>query len=151
MYGNFGPTISNVLVGIISAVVDNIPVMYAVLKMDPAMGLDQWLLITLTAGTGGSLLSVGSAAGVAVMGVDREKLHFYVAFKVGTRYRRWIHRQYWIVVSGHDGPAVKYPARARVKTKTAFAPALFNIFDASLTVAPVVNISSTKSIFFPCT
>ncbi len=76
MYGNFGPTISNVLVGIISAVVDNIPVMYAVLKMDPAMGLDQWLLITLTAGTGGSLLSVGSAAGVAVMGVDRENYTF---------------------------------------------------------------------------
>ncbi|KMP10289.1 sodium:proton antiporter [Candidatus Nitromaritima sp. SCGC AAA799-A02] len=76
MYGNLGPTTSNILVGILSAIVDNIPVMYAVLKMDPTMGLDQWLLITLTAGVGGSLLSVGSAAGVAVMGVDRKNYTF---------------------------------------------------------------------------
>jgi Na+/H+ antiporter NhaD/arsenite permease-like protein len=76
MYGNLGPTYSNIIVGVLSAIVDNIPVMYAVLKMDPAMGLDQWLLITLTAGVGGSLLSVGSAAGVAVMGVDREHYTF---------------------------------------------------------------------------
>ena len=76
MYGTLGPTISNVLVGVLSAIVDNIPVMFAVLKMEPTMGLDQWLLITLTTGTGGSLLSVGSAAGVAVMGVDRKNYTF---------------------------------------------------------------------------
>lgn len=76
MYGNLGPTTSNIIVGVLSAIVDNIPVMYAVLKMSPEMGLDQWLLITLTAGVGGSLLSVGSAAGVAVMGVDREHYTF---------------------------------------------------------------------------
>jgi len=76
MYGELGPTLSNVLIGVLSSIVDNIPIMYAVLKMDPAMGLDQWLLITLTAGTGGSLLSIGSAAGVAVMGVDRENYTF---------------------------------------------------------------------------
>ena len=76
IYGELGPTLSNVLIGVLSSIVDNIPVMYAVLKMDPAMGLDQWLLITLTAGTGGSLLSIGSAAGVAVMGVDRANYTF---------------------------------------------------------------------------
>lgn len=76
MYGTLGPTISNVLVGVLSAIVDNIPVMFAVLKMEPIMDLDQWLLITLTTGTGGSLLSVGSAAGVAVMGVDRKNYTF---------------------------------------------------------------------------
>ncbi len=76
LYGTLGPTTSNIIVGVLSAIVDNIPVMYAVLKMDPAMGLDQWLLITLTCGVGGSLLSVGSAAGVAVMGVDRENYTF---------------------------------------------------------------------------
>jgi Na+/H+ antiporter NhaD/arsenite permease-like protein len=76
IYGQLGPTVSNVLIGILSSIVDNIPIMYAVLKMDPAMGLDQWLLITLTAGTGGSLLSIGSAAGVAVMGVDRKNYTF---------------------------------------------------------------------------
>ncbi|MBC8282965.1 MAG: sodium:proton antiporter NhaD [Nitrospinae bacterium] len=76
MYGTLGPTYSNIIVGMLSAIVDNIPVMYAVLKMDPTMGLDQWLLITLTAGTGGSLLSVGSAAGVAVMGVEKKNYNF---------------------------------------------------------------------------
>ncbi len=76
MYGTLGPTYSNIIVGMLSAIVDNIPVMFAVLKMDPAMGLDQWLLITLTAGVGGSLLSVGSAAGVAVMGVEKENYNF---------------------------------------------------------------------------
>jgi len=53
------------------AIVDNIPVMFAVLKMQPDMSLGQWLLVTLTAGVGGSLLSIGSAAGVAVMGQAR--------------------------------------------------------------------------------
>lgn len=76
LYGGLGNTYANTTIGIISAVIDNIPVMYAVLQMDPTMGLDQWLLITLTAGTGGSLLSIGSAAGVAVMGVKRDTYTF---------------------------------------------------------------------------
>jgi len=81
LYSTIGPTASNIIVGLLSAIVDNIPVMYAVLKMDPAMGLDQWLLITLTTGVGGSLLSVGSAAGVAVMGVDRDNYSFMAHLK----------------------------------------------------------------------
>ena len=68
IYGDLGPTGANVLVGLISALVDNIPVMYAILAMHPDMSHGQWLLVTLTAGVGGSLLSVGSAAGVALMG-----------------------------------------------------------------------------------
>jgi len=71
LYGGLGPTAANVLVGIASAVLDNIPLMYAVLTMQPDMPLGQWLLITLTAGVGGSLLSIGSAAGVALMGQAR--------------------------------------------------------------------------------
>ncbi len=71
MYEGLGATKANVLVGILSAIVDNIPVMFAVLTMDPAMSLGQWLLVTLTAGVGGSLLSIGSAAGVALMGTAR--------------------------------------------------------------------------------
>ncbi len=63
-----GPTWSNIGVGFLSAIVDNIPVMSAVLKANPEMGLDQWMLVTLTAGVGGSLISFGSAAGVGVMG-----------------------------------------------------------------------------------
>ena len=71
MYIGLGATTANVLVGILSAIVDNIPVMFAVLTMDPSMPLGQWLLVTLTAGVGGSLLSIGSAAGVALMGTAR--------------------------------------------------------------------------------
>ncbi|PIF04280.1 MAG: sodium:proton antiporter [Arcobacter sp.] len=63
-----GPTWSNIGVGFLSAIVDNVPVMSAVLKASPDMGLDQWMLVTLTAGVGGSLISFGSAAGVGVMG-----------------------------------------------------------------------------------
>ncbi|PCH85217.1 MAG: sodium:proton antiporter [Piscirickettsiaceae bacterium] len=71
MYGELGPTTANVIVGLLSAIVDNIPVMFAVLTMQPDMSHGQWLLVTLTAGVGGSLLSVGSAAGVALMGQAR--------------------------------------------------------------------------------
>jgi NhaD family Na+/H+ antiporter len=71
MYIGLGATNANILVGLLSAIVDNIPVMFAVLTMDPAMPLGQWLLVTLTAGVGGSLLSIGSAAGVALMGTAR--------------------------------------------------------------------------------
>ncbi|KGI77696.1 sodium:proton antiporter [Oleiagrimonas soli] len=71
LYGGLGFTLANTSMGLLSAVIDNIPIMFAVLKMNPAMDLGQWLLITLTAGVGGSLLSVGSAAGVALMGVSR--------------------------------------------------------------------------------
>lgn len=71
LYGGLGFTIANSLMGVLSAVIDNIPIMFAVLKMDPPMDHGQWLLITLTAGVGGSLLSIGSAAGVALMGASR--------------------------------------------------------------------------------
>jgi Na+/H+ antiporter NhaD/arsenite permease-like protein len=66
-YGGLGPTAANVLVGVLSSVLDNIPMMVAVLQMDPHMSHGQWLLVTLTTGVGGSLLSIGSAAGVALM------------------------------------------------------------------------------------
>ena len=71
LYGDLGTTPANILVGLASAVLDNVPVMFAVLGMDPQMGQPDWLLVTLTAGIGGSLLSVGSAAGVALMGASR--------------------------------------------------------------------------------
>jgi len=70
-------TPANVMVGVLSAIVDNIPVMFAVLTMMPDMSLGQWLLVTLTAGVGGSMLSIGSAAGVALMGQARGKYTFF--------------------------------------------------------------------------
>ena len=77
MYIDLGPTKANVIVGILSAIVDNIPVMFAVLTMMPDMSTGQWLLVTLTAGVGGSLLSIGSAAGVALMGQARGQYTFF--------------------------------------------------------------------------
>ncbi len=81
LFTGMGPTIANVLIGIISAVIDNIPVMFAVLTMFPDMSDGQWLLVTLTAGIGGSLLSIGSAAGVAVMGAARSHYTFFAHLK----------------------------------------------------------------------
>ncbi|WP_119395561.1 sodium:proton antiporter NhaD [Salinibius halmophilus] len=80
-YGQLGATTANVLVGIMSAIVDNIPVMFAVLTMQPDMDHVQWLLVTLTAGVGGSLLSIGSAAGVALMGQARGQYTFFSHLK----------------------------------------------------------------------
>jgi NhaD family Na+/H+ antiporter len=77
IYGGWGATNANVVVGVISAVVDNIPVMFAVLTMMPDMSVGQWMLVTLTAGVGGSLLSIGSAAGVALMGQAHGSYTFF--------------------------------------------------------------------------
>ncbi len=68
LYEIFSPTAVNIGVGFLSAVVDNVPVMSAVLKANPDLPLGQWMLVTLTAGVGGSLIAFGSAAGVGVMG-----------------------------------------------------------------------------------
>ncbi len=85
-----GPTWSNIGVGFLSAIVDNVPVMSAVLKANPDMGLDQWMLVTLTAGVGGSLISFGSAAGVGVMG----KLHGIYTFGAHMKFA-------WIILIGY--------------------------------------------------
>jgi len=77
MYEQMGASWANILVGLMSAIVDNIPVMFAVLTMLPEMDHHQWLLVTLTAGVGGSLLSIGSAAGVALMGQARGVYTFF--------------------------------------------------------------------------
>ena len=68
LYVGLDPTVANVMVGIASAFVDNGTIMLAVLTMAPDISQGQWLLVTLTAGVGGSLLAVGSAAGVGLMG-----------------------------------------------------------------------------------
>ncbi|PCJ23561.1 MAG: sodium:proton antiporter [SAR86 cluster bacterium] len=81
MYIDLGATTANIIVGFASALVDNIPVMFAVLEMSPDMDQGQWLLVTLTAGVGGSMLSIGSAAGVAVMGQARGVYTFFAHLK----------------------------------------------------------------------
>ncbi|MDD4617239.1 MAG: sodium:proton antiporter NhaD [Alphaproteobacteria bacterium] len=71
LYIDLGTTPANISVGILSSLIDNIPLTFAVLTMNPDMNIGQWLLVTLTAGVGGSLLSIGSAAGVALMGIGK--------------------------------------------------------------------------------
>ena len=106
MYIEMGPTFANIMVGILSAIIDNIPVMVAVLQMNPTMDVTQWLLVTLTAGVGGSMLSIGSAAGVALMGQARGVYTFFGHLKwapviaLGYAASIWIHL---IVNSRFDG------------------------------------------------
>ena len=105
LYGQLGPTIANILVGVLSALVDNIPVMVAVLEMEPVMSVQQWLLVTLTAGVGGSLLSIGSAAGIALMGQARGHYTFFMhlrwtpAIALGYGLSIWVHL---LINSGFD-------------------------------------------------
>lgn len=67
---------ANIILGLLSSIIDNIPITYAVLEMNLNMSEGQWLLITLTTGTGGSLLSIGSSAGIALMGYTNGKYTF---------------------------------------------------------------------------
>jgi Na+/H+ antiporter NhaD/arsenite permease-like protein len=93
LYDSLGATVVNIAVGFVSAVIDNVPVMSAVLKADPNMGADaqaQWMLVTLTAGVGGSMISFGSAAGVGVMG----KMHGIYTFSAHMKYA-------WTVLVGY--------------------------------------------------
>jgi len=103
MYTSWGATTANITVGVLSAIVDNIPVMFAVLTMNPEMPTGQWLLVTLTAGVGGSLLSIGSAAGVALMGQAKGKYTFFGHLKwtpaIAVGYAASIATHMWINAS----------------------------------------------------
>lgn len=76
LYTDLDPTTANILVGLVSAFIDNGTIMYAVLTMQPDISQGQWLLVTLTAGVGGSLLAIGSAAGVGLLGQTKGAYSF---------------------------------------------------------------------------
>lgn len=120
MYDGYGASATNIFLGFASAVVDNIPVMFAVLNMNPDLDHFQWLLITLTTGVGGSMLSIGSAAGVALMGVAHGKYTFMGHLKwtpiliVGYVAAVGVH----FMVNGHmQGQALHPDAPAAVEAK----------------------------------
>ncbi len=77
LYGQMGATTANISLGLMTTLLEDIPVMYGVLAMMPDMSQAQWLLVTLAVGTGGSILAIGSAAGVALMGQAREHYTFF--------------------------------------------------------------------------
>ena len=100
MYTGWGATEANIAVGLLSAIVDNIPVMFAVLTMQPEMTEGQWVLVTMTAGVGGSLLSIGSAAGVGLMGQARGIYTFFSHLKwtpvIALGYAASIATHFWV-------------------------------------------------------
>jgi len=110
MYGEWGATAANVMVGILSAIVDNIPVMFAVLTMQPDMSMGQWLLVTLTAGVGGSMLSIGSAAGVALMGQAHGMYTFFSHLRwtpvIALGYAAGILVHFWVNADQFSIPAL---------------------------------------------
>ena len=77
MYAAEDKTWANVIAGLLSAVIDNIPMMFGVLKMDPTMSHYQWLMITLTAGTGGSVLALGSGCGGGAHGGRSRRIYIW--------------------------------------------------------------------------
>jgi len=103
MYDGYGDTITNIVMGFASALIDNIPVMFAILSMNPDLDQFQWLLVTLTCGVGGTMLSIGSAAGVALMGVAKGQYTFFGHLKwtpiIMIGYAAAIAMHFWI--NGH--------------------------------------------------
>jgi Na+/H+ antiporter NhaD/arsenite permease-like protein len=76
LYGNFNATTANITIGPLSALMDNVPLVYAILEMHPSLNQDQWLLLALASGVGGSMLSIGSSAGIALMGMAGKNYTF---------------------------------------------------------------------------
>jgi len=74
--------VGNVAMGMISSVLDNIPLTAIVITILETANTDLWILLAIAVGTGGSLLSVGSAAGVVAMGMNKD-LTFMEYVKIG--------------------------------------------------------------------
>ncbi|GAB3042844.1 sodium:proton antiporter NhaD [Spirosoma pulveris] len=70
------------LIGVVSAVVDNVPIVAAAMGMYDMQSYPAdaklWTFLAYCAGTGGSLLVIGSAAGVAVMGMEKLAFGWYL-------------------------------------------------------------------------
>lgn len=76
LYGQLNPSLANILIGLSSAFVDNGTLMFAILTMHPDITQGQWLLLTLTLGVGGSLLAIGSAPGIGLLGQAKGQYTF---------------------------------------------------------------------------
>jgi Na+/H+ antiporter NhaD/arsenite permease-like protein len=74
LFIEISPTLANILIGLSSAAIDNGTLMFAVLNMHPNFANGQWLLLTLTLGVGGSLLAIGSAPALHVLGLMKGRL-----------------------------------------------------------------------------
>lgn len=72
VYASHDPNISNFVTGMGSAVLDNVPLTAALLKASPELTTPEWLGLTYAVGVGGSLLVIGSAAGIIAMSKVKE-------------------------------------------------------------------------------
>lgn len=111
MYDGWGASLTNISMGFASAIIDNIPVMFAILSMSPDLDQFQWLLVTLTCGVGGSMLSIGSAAGVALMGVARGQYTFFRHLKWTPVIMLGYAASIWVHFLVNDGLVGKYTAQ----------------------------------------
>lgn len=92
LYNVLPIAMANYIVGLLSALVDNVPLTAAILKSGVVMDKAQWLGLTYATGVGGSILIIGSAAGVIAMSKMKE-LTFL-------SYMRFIH---WLLVAYTSG------------------------------------------------
>ncbi|WP_086481451.1 sodium:proton antiporter NhaD [Oceanospirillum sanctuarii] len=67
LYEMMPPLLANYLMGVLSAGIDNVPLTAAVLKAGIEMSTQEWMGLTYAVGVGGSLLVIGSAAGIVMM------------------------------------------------------------------------------------
>lgn len=67
LYEVMPPLLANYLMGVLSAGIDNVPLTAAVLKAGIEMSTQEWMGLTYAVGVGGSLLVIGSAAGIVMM------------------------------------------------------------------------------------
>ena len=68
-----------IFLGVASALIDNVPLVAASIGMFTVEMNDQlWHFIAYTAGTGGSMIIIGSAAGVVAMGMEKINFFWYL-------------------------------------------------------------------------
>lgn len=72
IYDHLPTAAANYVLGLVSAVLDNVPLTAALLKADVSMGVAGWLSVTYATGVGGSVLIIGSAAGIIAMSKVKE-------------------------------------------------------------------------------
>ena len=82
LYAVLPPVQANYLMGLSSALIDNVPLTAALLKADLVLSTAEWLLLTYAVGVGGSLLIIGSAAGIIAMSKLKE-LTFATYLRMG--------------------------------------------------------------------
>jgi len=92
LYEVIEPVYANYIMGMLSALIDNVPLTAALLKAEIEMDARQWLAFTYATGVGGSMLIIGSAAGIIAMSKVKEltftsylRMSFYllIAYTIG--------------------------------------------------------------------